>query len=185
MAVEGNRQAAGRIDITEEDIGDGVTAFLAGIPGLEDGLAGLCFRLEAHGRAGEVHQNHFLSGGLQLTDQPALHGRKFDVRTVAAAESGQVDGHLLTLDGRRNAAGEDDDVYALQTSQDILFRAFDQAAAADDGEVRDALTQSIRQRNGPLGNRVVIAPLHFLVVRVRTDESDTCAGSERQDAVVL
>ena len=40
-AVEGDGELAAGVDIAEEDVGNGGATFLTGVPGLEDGVAGL------------------------------------------------------------------------------------------------------------------------------------------------
>src|SRR5690606_13500018 len=60
--VERYRQTASRVVITEEHIGDGLTARLPRIPGLQDRLAVIHFRFESDRWSRTVYQNHFLSG---------------------------------------------------------------------------------------------------------------------------
>ena len=112
--VEGDGQFPGRRYVAKEHIRDGRTSFLSGIPGLQDGVAGLGFRLQAHGTAGEIHQHHFFAGIMQGLQQMTLYLRQFDVLTVSTPESGQRNVHFFAFQLGRNTTGEYHDVVVVQ-----------------------------------------------------------------------
>ena len=62
----------------------------------------------------------------------------------------------------------------------FVFAAHD-AAGAEGDHVRQPFADGIEQGHGRIRDRVVVAPLHFGVIGVRTDQGDLRIGGERQD----
>ena len=178
VLIEGDGQFPGRRYVAKEHIRDGRTSFLSGIPGLQDGVAGLGFRLQAHGTAGEIHQHHFFAGIMQGLQQMTLYFRQFDALAVPALESGQRNVHLLPFQLGRNAAGEHHDIVLIQAfGTDIVTN---QLATFIIDQVLYAFLQGIQQGDAMLRNRVVIAPEHFAVVGVGPHQGDARLGVQRQ-----
>ena len=106
VAVEGDGEFAARVHITKEHVGNGLTATLAAIPCLNDGLAVAALGFQGDGTARTVDKHNPLAGLFQGGKHLALGSRQLNGQTVATFETGYFDLHLLTLQTGRDAAYE-------------------------------------------------------------------------------
>ena len=187
--VEGQRKFSAGIEVAVEDVRYGGAALLPGIPCLENRLAVGGLVGESHRRTAEVHEDNLLAGIVQRCDQIFLNLRKFDLRTVAALESGEAAGvALFAFKEGSDAGGEDDGPDAVQGGQNLvrLTFAFQMAAALHVAQVvAQARLQCRQQGDGLLGDRTVVAPHHGGVVGIGAYQRDALFPAERKDAALV
>lgn len=106
VLIEGDRQLAAGVVIAEKNVGHGRASLLAGIPGLQDGIAGLQLGGKGHGAAAAVDQHDFLAGLMERLEEIALDGRQLNAGAVAVVEAYLRDLGFLALEIGRYAADE-------------------------------------------------------------------------------
>ena len=90
--------------------GEGLTAFAAGIPRLQNGRQIFRRPDHRHGAAAAIDKHHRLAGRVKRLEQIHLHGGQRNIRAVAAAKSDVIHRHLLAFKLRIQAAYIDDHV---------------------------------------------------------------------------
>ena len=171
-----------------------MAALLPGIPGLKDGIAALGFGHQPHGTARKVHQNYLFAGLAEPLQHLSLDGRKFDAGAVAPAESGNLHLHFLALEPGRNATRENYVIHAAEVFHQVFLGHYPGAGSrCDQGvcnpagikgtQVRETLLQALQQGDGLVRNGVVVAPHHFHVVAVGSDQGHARIGRQGQDGI--
>src|SRR5690606_31679615 len=72
------RKLARGVEVAEENVGNGIAAFRAGEPGLQDGIRIFLFPTQAERATIHQHQDQRLAGLLQCLEQTALAGREIE-----------------------------------------------------------------------------------------------------------
>ena len=171
-----------------------MAALLPGIPGLKDGVAALGFGHQPHGTAREVDQNYLFATLAEPLEDLALDGRKFDAGAVAPAESGYLHLHFLSLEPGRNAARENHVIHAAEVLHQVFLchhpgsdsrcnQGVSNPAGIKGTQVRETLLQAFQQGDGLVRNGVVVAPHHFHVVAVGSDQGHARIGRQGQDGI--
>ena len=102
------------IVISKQYIGNGQTARFTGVPGLENGIAGLCFGGQGNGRAGTIHKHHLFPRSFQSLQAIALNRRQFNIQPVPSPESRVRDRHFLALQISGQTSHKNNRLYAFQ-----------------------------------------------------------------------
>ena len=112
-AIESNWQASRGIVLAGESFRNGVAAFLAGIPCLEQCIRVLVGPRHSQRAAGREHHNQRLARRAQRFEQVLLRRGKFNAGAVAAVEAVDVHIHLFAFKIGREADECDDGIGVL------------------------------------------------------------------------
>ena len=86
-ATKGDGQPPGRIVLAEQHLGQRGAAFLARIPGLNDGVCVLVRPIHRQGTAVDQDDDQRLADGVDRLQQLSLHAREVEVRAVSLADA--------------------------------------------------------------------------------------------------
>ena len=193
--VPGNahREASGRVVIAEEDVGEGRTAFAAGIPHREEGVGLLRGPVLVQRTAFHIYDDDRLAGGLDGPQEFVLQAQELQRGPVEAFAGLHVGNGLFVHHGRAGVdvlgleiaggrASDHDDGHIGKHRRndrlgDLAVPGVPDGAALDIADIGPLGLQALKHRDHVVlrlrGG--VVAELVVLVVRIRADEGDAGA----------
>ncbi len=136
--VEGHRQAARRVVVAGQGLGDRGATLLARVPRLQDRVRVLVRPVDRERAAAHQHHHERLARRLHGLEQLLFLARQVEARAIAALEAGLVDARLLAFEVGGDADDGDHDVRGTRGRDRPLERvrdrqAPDQARRRDEG----------------------------------------------------
>ena len=202
-AGNAHREASGGVVAAQQHIGQGGSAFSAGVPEGEEGVGVFFGPVLIQRAAFYVHHHQRFAGGLEFFEELRLQAQQAQ-RAAVESFSGFHIGHGglvhhggagiyilgLEITGRRAAHHHHGDIGApgsLHGFGYVVGLGVPDGAALDVGDRRAGVLQAFQHSDHVLrGLRGgVVSQLVVLAVGVGADEGDARTGPERQDAVVL